>query len=53
MNYKRAYRRLISLYPKDHQFRFAAEMTNAFETAIDEHVQSGRRISFSSNLPGY
>ena len=43
MNYKRAYRRLISLYPKDHQFRFAAEMTNAFEAAIDEHVQSGRR----------
>ena len=43
MNYKRAYRRLISLYPKDHQFRFAAEMAVAFEAAIDEHVHSGKR----------
>lgn len=43
MNYKRAYRRLIALYPKDHQFRFAAEMAVAFEAAIDEHVDSGGR----------
>jgi len=43
MNYKGAYRRLISLYPKDHQFRFAAEMAIAFEATIDEHVHSGSR----------
>jgi len=43
MNYKRTYRRLISLYPKDHQFRFAPEMAVAFEAAIDEHIHSDRR----------
>jgi len=43
MNYKQAYRRLISIYPMDHQFRFAAEMAIAFEAALDEQVQSGRR----------
>jgi hypothetical protein len=39
---KRAYGRLLSLYPKDYQFRFSGEMWKAFVTAADEHVGLSR-----------
>jgi len=42
MNYTFVYRRLVSAYPKDHQFRFAAEMAEAFEIGTREHIRSGR-----------
>jgi hypothetical protein len=40
----RAYGRLLSLYPKDYQFRFSGEMWKAFATAADEHMGQGRMI---------
>ena len=42
MNYIWVYRRILSMYPKDYQFRFAAEMAAAFETGTREHIRSGK-----------
>jgi hypothetical protein len=36
------YHRLLSLYPKDYQFRFSSEMSRAFEAAAAEHLALGR-----------
>jgi hypothetical protein len=41
---KRAYGRLLSLYPKDYQFRFSGEMWKAFATAAEARVSLGKTM---------
>jgi hypothetical protein len=42
MDFSNAYRRMTCLYPKDYQFRFAAEMCRAFDASVCEHRNRGR-----------
>jgi hypothetical protein len=42
VDFRQAYCRMTSLYPKDYQFRFAAEMSKAFAAMADEYLNLGR-----------
>jgi len=43
MSYISVFKRLIAVYPKDHQFRFSNEMALAFEVSASEHLRFGKK----------